>query len=185
MPEGIIRETTIKTAEFTLLFWNALVAYINDEYILLLSFKLLPKHVLLLLLNQIVQICDNMFEFRNKAANVDLMSPLPATTRFAWVTLQVLGTMEGYLCEKFRLHQAINSMFICFLTWHMADQTLADLKGTVAGFKKKVTDLTTKVTTLTTACANKVTQDMFNCLETKLNKIVIENNLKKPLGGGS
>ncbi len=175
----------IKTAKFTLLFWNALVAYINDEYTLLVFFKLLPKHVLLLLLNQIVQICDNIFEFRNKAANVNLLSPLPAATRFVWVTLQVLGTMEGYLWDKFRLHQAINSTFICFLTWHMADQTLVGLKGTVDGFEKKVTDLTTKVTTLTTACANKVTQDMFNRLETKLNKTVVKNNLKKPLGGGN
>ena len=34
VPEGIIRDTAIKTAEFTLLFWNALVAYIDDEYTL-------------------------------------------------------------------------------------------------------------------------------------------------------
>ena len=66
VPEGILRETAIKTAEFTLLFWNALVAYIKDEYTLLLSFKLLPKHVLLLLSNQIVQICDDMFEYRTR-----------------------------------------------------------------------------------------------------------------------
>jgi hypothetical protein len=32
VPEGILRETAIKTAEFTMLFWNALVAYIEDEY---------------------------------------------------------------------------------------------------------------------------------------------------------
>jgi hypothetical protein len=184
VPEGIIRETAIKTAEFTLLFWNALVACIDDEYTLLLSFKLLPKHVLLLLLNQIVQICDDMLKFRNKVANVDLLSPLPAATRFVWVTLQALGTMEGYLWDKFHLHQAINSMFICFLTEHMADQTLVSLKGMVDGFEKKVTDLTTKVITLTTACANKVTQDMFNRLKTLLNKTVAENNLKKPSGGG-
>ena len=56
VPKGILRETAIKTAEFTMLFWNALVAYIEDEYQLLLSFKLQPKHVLLLLSNQIVQI---------------------------------------------------------------------------------------------------------------------------------
>ena len=35
VPEGILRETAIKTAEFTMLFWNALVAYIEDEYQLL------------------------------------------------------------------------------------------------------------------------------------------------------
>jgi hypothetical protein len=56
VPKGILKETAIKTAEFTLLFWNASVAYIKDKYMLLLSFKLLPKHVFLLLSNQIVQI---------------------------------------------------------------------------------------------------------------------------------
>jgi hypothetical protein len=185
VPEGILRETAIKPAEFTLLFWNALVAYIEDEYMLLLSFKHLPEHVLLLLSNQIVQICDNMFEFRNKAVHVDLQSPLSAATRFAWVTLQSLGAMEGYLKDKFCLHQAINSMFVCFLTWHMVDQMSVGLKGTVDGFEKKVTDLNNKVSTLTTDCGKKVTQDMFNCLETKLNNIVDVNNLKKPPGGGN
>jgi hypothetical protein len=167
-----------------MLFWNALVAYIEDEYQLLLSFKLLPKHVLLLLSNQIVQICDDMYDYRNKAANVDLQNPVLAATRFAWVTLQSLGAMEGYLKDKFRLHQAINSTFIRFLTRHMADQTSAGLKGTVEGFEKKITDLTTKVASLTTTCSNKVSQDIFNRLDTKVNKIVDVNNLKKPTGGG-
>ncbi len=171
VPEGILREMAIKTAEFTLIFWNALVAYIEDEYTLLLSFKLL-----------LVQICDDMFEFRNKAASVDLQSPLSAGTRFAWVTLQALGSMEGYLRDKFRLHQAINSTFICFLTQHMADQTSVGLKGLVDGFEKKITDLSSKVTTLTTACSNKVTQEMFNRLESKMDWIVTNNNLKKPAG---
>jgi uncharacterized protein (DUF488 family) len=184
VPEGILRESAIKTAEFTLLFWNALVTYIEDEYMLLLSFKLLPKHVLLLLSNQIIQICDNMFEYRNKAANVDLQNPVLAATRFAWVTLQSLGAMESYLKDKFCLHQAINSTFIRFLTRHMADQTLAGLKGAVEGFEKRVTELTTKVASLTTTCANKVSQDIFNRLDTKVNKIVDVNNLKKPTGGG-
>jgi hypothetical protein len=80
--------------------------------------------------------------------------------------------MEGYLKDKFRLHQAINSTFIRFLTRHMADQMSAGLKGT------------TKVASLTTTCTNKVSQDIFNRLDTKVNKIVDVNNLKKPTGGG-
>jgi hypothetical protein len=58
--------------------------------------------------------------------------------------------MEGYLKDKFCLHQAINSTFIHFITRHMADQTSAGLKGTVEGFEKRVTELTTKVASLTT-----------------------------------
>ena len=54
------------------------------------------------------------------------------------------------------------------------------------GFEKKITDLTKtkKVASLTTTCTNKVSQDIFNCLDTKVNKIVDVNNLKKPTGGG-
>ena len=95
-----------------------------------------------------------------------------------------MGAMEGYLKDKFRLHQAINSTFIRFLTRHMADQTSAGLKGMVEGFEKRVTELTTKVASLMTTCANKVLQDIFNRLDTKVNKIVDVNNLKKPTGGG-
>jgi hypothetical protein len=108
----VLQETAIKTAEYTMQFWNALAAYIKDEYTLLLSFKLLLKHVLLLLSNQVDQICNDMFKFRNCANNVDLQNPLVTTTRYAWVTLQALGTMDGYLCKKFWQHQAINSTFI-------------------------------------------------------------------------
>jgi hypothetical protein len=105
MPEGVLRDTGIRTAEYTIQFWNALVAYIEDEYTLLLSFKLLPKHVLLLLSNQVVQICDDTFELRNCANNVDLQNPLATTTRYTWVTLQALGMMDSYLREKFWCHQ--------------------------------------------------------------------------------
>ncbi len=95
-----------------------------------------------------------------------------------------LCIMEGYLKDKFCLHQVINSTFICFLTRYLADQTLAGLKSTVEGFEKRVTELTTKVASLTTTCANKVSQDIFNHLDTKVNKIIDVNNLKKPTGGG-
>ncbi len=145
IPEGILQETAIKMAEYTKQFWNALTAYIEDEYTLLLSFKLLPKHVLLLLSNQVVQICDDMFEFRNCATNVDLQNPLATVMRYAWVTLQALGTMDGYLREKFCRHQAINSTFIRFLTHHMADQTAVGLKATVDSLKASVADLEKKV----------------------------------------
>ncbi len=141
VPEGMLRDTAVKTAEYTLQFWNALAAYIEDEYTLLLSFKLLPKQVLLILSNQVMQICDDMFELRNCANNVDLQNPLATMTRYAWVTLQALGTMDSYLREKFWRHQAINSTFIRFLTRHMVDQTSVGLKTTVDNIKASVAEL--------------------------------------------
>ncbi len=87
------------------------------------SFKLLPKHILLLLSNQVVQICHDIFEFWSNATNVDISKRGPAAARFAWFSLQVQHFMAGYLKEKFRHHQALNSTFVQFLTWHMADQS--------------------------------------------------------------
>ena len=170
---------------YTLQFWNALAAYIEDEYTLLLSFKLLPKHVLLLLSNQVVQICDDMFELRNCANNVDLQNPLAMTTRYAWVTLQALGTMDGYLREKFRRHQAINSTFIRFLTRHMADQTAIGLKTTVDNLKTAVAELEKKVKAHEADGSKKVTQEMFNRLESKLENVIKVNNLKKYANQGT
>ncbi len=116
LPAGVLQDTALKTAKYTLQFWNALTAYIEDEYTLLLSFKLQPKQVLLLLSNQVVQICNDIFKFRNCATNVDLQNLGAAASRYAWVTLQALGIMDSYLREKFCCHQAINSTFICVLT---------------------------------------------------------------------
>jgi hypothetical protein len=109
----------------------SLVAYLDNKYSLLESFKLVAKHVLLLLSNQIIQICDNIFEYRSSAANVDLSNTGATATRFAWVSLKAIGCMTGYLKEKFCHHQGINSTFVRFLTQHMADQSALDLKSTV------------------------------------------------------
>jgi hypothetical protein len=179
VPEGVLRDTAIRTAEYTIQFWNALAAYIEDEYTLLLSFKLLPKHVLLLLSNQVVQICDDMFELRNCANNVDLQNPLATTTRYAWVMLQALGMMDSYLREKFWRHQANNSTFIRFLTRHMADQTSVGLKSTVDSLKSSVAELEKKLKAQESDGSKKVTQDMFNRLESKLENVIKANNLKK------
>jgi hypothetical protein len=120
-----------------------------------------------------------MFELRNCANNVDLQNPLATTTRYAWVTLQALGTMDSYLREKFWRHQAINSTFIRFLTQHMADQTSVGLKATVDNLKASVAELEKKVKAQESDGSKKVTQDMFNWLESKLENIVKAKNLKK------
>ena len=99
----------LRTAEAASTFWERLVAYVDDEYLLLMSFHLLVKHVLLLLSNQVVQICDCIFEFRGNAANVDITERAAAAARFAWVTLQAQDCMIAYLKDKFRHHRVLNS----------------------------------------------------------------------------
>jgi hypothetical protein len=74
-----IQAMAIKTANATRVFWSMMVAYINDECALLLSFKLKPAHIMLLLSNQIVQICDDILEAWGNAASVIW------TTRALWL----------------------------------------------------------------------------------------------------
>jgi hypothetical protein len=61
LPEGEMRAMALRTADAANTFWERLVAYIDNKYSLLASFKLLPKHILLLLSNQVVKICDDIF----------------------------------------------------------------------------------------------------------------------------
>jgi hypothetical protein len=89
-----------------------------------------------------------MFKFRNCATNVDLQNPVAAALQYVWVTLQALGTMDGYIWEKFCCHQAINSTLIFYHTQHMADQTLVGLKGTVDSLKGSVAELKKKIKAL-------------------------------------
>ena len=172
LPEGVVREMALKTAERTLRFWHSFVAYLDEEYSMLTSFNLLPKHILLLLSNQVIQICDDISEFRCKAVTTDISNPLATSSRFCWVTLQAHGCMEAYLKDRFRRHPGINSSFIRFLTRHMADQTAMGLSGTV-------TALTTRVKKLEDHSGTKITQEMYNKLDAKVEAIITANDLKR------
>ena len=172
LPEGVVREMALKTAERTLRFWHSFVAYLDEEYSMLTSFNLLPKHILLLLSNQVIQICDDISEFRCKAVTTDISNPLATSSRFCWVTLQAHGCMEAYLKDRFRRHPGINSSFIPFLTRHMADQTAMGLSGTV-------TALTTRVKKLEDHSGTKITQEMYNKLDAKVEAIITANDLKR------
>jgi len=172
LPAGVVLEMALKTAERTLRFWHSFVAYLDEEYSMLTSFNLLPKHILLLLSNQVIQICDDISEFRCKAVTTDISNPLATSARFCWVTLQAHGCMEAYLKDRFRRHPGINSSFIRFLTRHMADQTAMGLSGTV-------TALTTRVKKLEDHSGTKITQEMYNKLDAKVEAIITANDLKR------
>jgi hypothetical protein len=101
VPPGIIRKMALKTAEASMRFWHSFVAYLDDKYSMLTLFNLLSKHILLLLSNQVVQICDDLFEYHNKAVTTDISNQLATTSRFGWGMLQAHGCMERYLKEWF------------------------------------------------------------------------------------
>ncbi len=165
-----MKAMALRTADTANTLWEHLVAYINDKYLLLASIKLLPKHILLLLSNQVVQICDDIFKYHINASNVDISEHGPVVARFAWVLLQVQHCMSGYLKEKFRHHQALNSTFVCFLTRHMADQLAISLKLTIDQLKKEISKLKGGKAT--------VSLDAFNKLDSKISMLIWLNNLK-------
>jgi hypothetical protein len=157
-----LRALAVATAEATVTFWNSFAVYLYDEYTLLTSFNLKVKSVLLLLSNQVVQICDDLFEFRSTASGVDSSNKLAAAASYAWATLQALGVMEGYLKTKFRHHPAISSTFVRFLTQHMASQ---------AGESGGSSTLANQVKALALDVKTRVTQEQLNKLDSKVDKL--------------
>jgi hypothetical protein len=125
------------------------------------SFTLLLKHIMLLLSNQIVQICDDVFELQGNAASVDLNNKGATVACFAWVTLQALHCMAGYRLDKFRHHQVINGTVVHFLTCHSTIR----LKSTCDA-------LQTKMKALESDSTRKVTLNIFNKLDSKMSNIL-------------
>ncbi len=138
---------------------------------MLLSFNMLEKNICLLTSNQIVQICDNLAELHSNACNVAADS-MEAGAGYAWVTLQSLNCMEGYLKAQFRCHQGINATFMRFLTCTMANQMAVSMKGTLDALVKRVKKLKDK----------HATAKGVQTLDAKLEVIIKANNLKQSAG---
>ncbi len=142
---------------------------------MLTSFDLPAKQTLLLLSQQVVHICDDLFEFRNQAKGVDVSNRASTATRYAWVSLQALGCMEGYLRDKFRKHPGINSTYMRFLTRNLVDQSSM-------GLKAKLEAVSTKVTKVDTAVAAAATKVAVEKLDGKLELVIRANSLKRTGG---
>ncbi len=175
LPDGPVRQAALRTAQVTQHFFQSLAAYLDDELSMLSSFNLPPKQTLLLLSNQVVHICDDLFKFRNQAKGVDVSNRVATATRYAWVTLQALGCMDSYMQDKFRKHPGINSTYMRFLTRNLADQSAIGLKAKLEAVATKVT----KVETSVTAAATKIALEK---LDGKLELIIRANNLKRTTG---
>jgi hypothetical protein len=61
----------------------------------------------------------------------------------------------------------------------MADQTSVGLKGAVDSIKGSIAELEKKIKALKVDGSKKITQEMFNHLESKLEDLISANNLKK------
>ncbi len=119
-----------------------------------------------MLSNQVVQICEDLFELCCTASNIDIAhNKGVAAAWYAWVTLQVHGVMKGYLTDKFRNHPAISGCFVRFLTHHMTNNLTLGVKTNMDKLKKELKELKAGM-------ANKVSAEMFNHLDSKLTNIL-------------
>ena len=71
IPAGSLRDMAIYSASYTMDFFQAMVVHIDDKIKIFASFGLNLKQLMLLVSNQVVQICDDLFEFRQHTSNVD------------------------------------------------------------------------------------------------------------------
>ena len=172
VPKGWLREHALWSGQYTQYFWQMLSAYIEEEISMLSSFNMLEKNICLLMSNQVVQICNDLAEFRSNARNV-AVDNLETGARYARVTLQSLNCMEGYLEAQFRRHQGINATFMWFLTQTMANQTAVGSKtSTMDSLTKQVKKLQDE----------HATAKALEKLGEKLETIIKANNLKQTPG---
>ena len=92
------------------------MVHLDDEMNMLLSLKVPEKQIMLLLSNQVIQICEELFEIQQHAANVGTSNKAATASRFAWVIFLSLVKMDKYHKAKFKHHTAITGTFIRFIT---------------------------------------------------------------------
>mmetsp|Transcript_32027 Transcript_32027/g.69164 ORF Transcript_32027/g.69164 Transcript_32027/m.69164 type:complete len:106 (+) Transcript_32027:904-1221(+) len=97
-----MRNHAIKSGEFSLEFFQAFVSNADEEVKMLVMLGLAEKQVMLLVSSQLIQICDDLFELCQVAANVDTTNKGLTVVYFAWVTLSALNKMAEYLQGKFK-----------------------------------------------------------------------------------
>jgi hydroxylamine reductase (hybrid-cluster protein) len=141
-----------------------LANYMDNEYLMLDSYKLASDQILLLLSQQLVQIFEDIFEMRGPAGNTDISNRSTAVVRYAWATLQAHAVMASYREAKFRDHRSIAGTFIRFLTRNLVDQSAMGLSSTVSTLQNEVRRLQEDM-------KKRVTAETFNKLDAKVSAL--------------
>jgi len=165
-----LKNLALKTAELAKLWWMDLANYMDNEYLMLASYKLASDQILLLLSQQLVQIFEDIYEVRAPAGNTDISNRSSAVVRYAWATLQAHAVMASYRDAKFRDHRSIAGTFIRFLTRNLVDQSAMGLGSTVSALQSEVKKLQEDL-------KKRVTVETFNKLDTKVS--ALKNTPKK------
>ena len=158
-----LRNLALTTAKLSQSWWMDLASYLDNEFLMLESYKLGAKQILLLLSNQMVQIFEDLAEKRVPAGNTEIANRPKATVRYAWATLQAHSVMAAYREAKFRDHQAIAGTFIRFLTRNLADQSSLGLGSLVQSLQNEVKALKKELD-------KKLNTETYNKFETKVTK---------------
>ena len=179
LPLGPLRDHAIKSGEFSLDFFQAFVSHADDEINMLITLGLKEKQVMLLVSSQLIQICDDLFELRQDAANVDTTNKGLTAVRFAWVTLRALNKMADYLHDKFK--NVFAGTFVRFLTTQIAEiNPTGSWKEKSTAFDTKLTALGGRITKLKDDSA---TKESLQKVDKKLEAVVRLNSLKKSGNG--
>jgi hypothetical protein len=103
LPEEL-KSLALKTAELSKLLWMDLANYMDNEYLVLDSYKLASKQILLLLSQQLVQIFEDIYEVCAPAGNMDISNRSLAVVPYEWATLQAHAVMASYREANFCDH---------------------------------------------------------------------------------
>ena len=170
-----MRDHAIKSGGFSLDFFQAFVGHADDEVKMLVTLGLAEKQVMLLVSNQLIQICDDLFELHQDAANVDTTNKGLTAVRFAWVTLRSLNKMSEYLQDKFK--NVFAGTFVQFLTTQIANiNPTGSWKEKASSLDIKLVALGSRITKLKDEAAGK---DSLLRVDTKLEAVIRLNSLKK------
>lgn len=138
LPEGRLRAMAIQTGNETLAFFISMVGYIEAEITTLGNLNIQDSHVLLLLSNQVVRMCDDIHEIRTHGSRCSLDNLPLAAARFASVTVRALSCMNTFAKARFKDHPAINSAYMRFLTCSIASQSNIGVKEALDTLTKRV-----------------------------------------------
>jgi len=168
LPSGTFREHAIRSSEECLIFFNTLVNHFDDEMSMLTSIGMPEKEVMLLISNQMVQICDDLYVLRQLATNVDNSNTTVAAARYAWVTFLALDKMKEF-SKNIQQHPSINTTYTRFLTRMTAESSSSGLKTKLT----KVEEIVKKLSQEKASVTN------LNKVDNKLELIIRVNELKR------
>ena len=179
LPEGQLRRTAIQSGIVTERVLQSLMNHFDDQITMLSSLGLEEKRVMLLVSHQLTTICDELYKYRQMAADVDFSDRGATACRFAMVTAQALSKMEEYV-RAGQNHPVFLGSFSRFLTQQIAANQASNLSKDIASLKSKVTAVEKEVNKGgEKGTDTKSLKKELDKLDSKVDTIIRLNSLKK------